>query len=122
VAVLVNFGGDIAANKPPQNKPFWGVGIEDKGHAKKAKGIVQFKQGGIATSGDAKRFLLKGKKRYGHILNPKTGWPIAAAPNAITVLANSCVEAGILSTLAMLQGKNAEKFLQAEGVQYRVQR
>lgn len=121
-ALLVNFGGDIAANKPPHNKAYWSIGVEDKAQEKKAQAIIQFPQGAIATSGDVKRYLLKGKKRYSHILNPKTGWPVAKAPSTVTVIANTCTEAGILATLAMLHGKQAEKFLAREAVDYRVQR
>ncbi len=122
VAVLVNFGGDIAASKPPKVKGVWAIGIEDKAKEEQATGIIHFKRGGIASSGDAKRYLLKAGKRYGHILNPKTGWPIANAPRAVTVLANTCTQAGILSSLAMMQGKRAKAFLEAEGVQFNIQR
>lgn len=119
--VLVNFGGDIAATARTDGK-HWRVGIEAKDKCDIAENVVNFLQGGIATSGDAKRVIIQGNKRYGHILNPKTGWPIANAPRAITVLANTCTEAGILSTLAMLQGAKAEALLDKEGIQYWIQR
>ena len=57
-------------------------------------------------------------KRLGHILNPKTGWPVAGAPGSVTVVAPTCLEAGTLSTLAYLQGTGARDFLEAQGVQY----
>ena len=47
----------------------------------------------------------------------RTGWPVTGAPRAVTVAASSCLEAGILSTLAMLHGEEAERFLGAEGAQ-----
>ena len=59
-------------------------------------------------------------KRLGHILNPKTGWPIEGAPRSVTVIAPTCVEAGTLSTLAYLQGPGAREFLEAEGAQFRI--
>ena len=121
LALLVNFGGDIAATARANGK-HWRVGIEAKDRLDTAEGILQFSQGGIATSGDARRVIIQGNRRYGHILNPKTGWPIANAPRAITVLANTCTEAGILSTMAMLQGANAEALLDEEDIQYWVQR
>jgi len=62
-AILVNFGGDIAARKPPKEKGVWAIGIEDKSKEEKARGLIHFKQGGIATSGNAKRYLLKAGKR-----------------------------------------------------------
>jgi thiamine biosynthesis lipoprotein len=120
--LLVNFGGDIVANRPPSGKPAWQIGIEVKDTEKQAEQVVAIREGGLATSGDSRRFLLKNGKRYGHILNPKTGWPVANPPRSVTVLAKTCTEAGIISTMAMLQGKHAEKFLKQQGVKYWVQR
>jgi len=76
-----------------------------------------FADGAIATSGDARRFLLKDGVRYSHILNPRTGWSVEAPPRSVTVAAPTCTEAGLLSTLAMLHGAEAEQFLREEGVQ-----
>jgi thiamine biosynthesis lipoprotein len=74
--------------------------------------------GALATSGDSRRFLLKDGQRYGHILDPTTGWPVVDAPRSVTVAAPSCTQAGMLATLAQLSGRDAEEFLAAQGVQY----
>lgn len=108
---LINFGGDLLATKPRTNKAPWSVGIEHPAFKNQANTVISFFKGGIATSGDANRFLIKDKKRYGHILNVKTGWPIEKAPRSITVASETCLKAGMVATLAMLQGKNAEDFL-----------
>ncbi|WP_340681158.1 FAD:protein FMN transferase, partial [Paraglaciecola sp.] len=71
-----------------------------------------------ATSGDARRFLVKDGLRYSHILNPKTGYPIINAPRSVTVAASHCIEAGLLATLALLHGQYAEVFLQQQNVQF----
>lgn len=117
--ILINFGGDLAVSGAQKNQQAWQVGIEapnpkaetpdQKAEANK---ILEIAAGALATSGDAKRFLLCNGKRYGHILNPKTGYPIENAPRSITVAGSTCVQAGTLSTLALLQGENAEIFLQ----------
>ena len=79
-------------------------------------GMLELANGALATSGDARRFLMKDGVRYGHILgDPRTGWPIKNTPRSVTVAAPSCVEAGMIATLAMLQGKRAEAFLKREG-------
>jgi thiamine biosynthesis lipoprotein len=41
---------------------------------------------------------------------------IIGAPRAVTVAAPTCVEAGVMSTLAMLQGTGCEAFLKQEGM------
>jgi thiamine biosynthesis lipoprotein len=80
--------------------------------------MVQIARGGLATSGDANRFLIKDGVRYSHILNPKTGYPITAAPASVTVAGENCTQAGLLATLSLLQGNNAEAFLRAQGLQH----
>jgi FAD:protein FMN transferase len=116
-AALVNFGGDLAANRPPAAAP-WQVGVERPDSEREARLLLEFSRGGLATSGDTHRFLLRAGVRYGHILNVRTGWPIAHAPRSVTVAASSCVEAGMLATLAALQGEAAEAFLSTQTVRY----
>lgn len=112
--LLVNFGGDIATNGAlcPHE---WTVGVEAPGGG--VSRVLRIAGGAMATSGDARRFLLKDGIRYGHILDPRDGWPVRDAPRSVTVAARSCVEAGMLSTMAILHGAGAEEFLAAQGVQ-----
>ena len=56
--------------------------------------------------------------RYSHILNAKTGWPIVLAPRSITVVAPQCIQAGILATLALMQGEQAESFLTEQEIKF----
>ena len=78
-------------------------------------------RGALATSGDSRRFVFRDGHRYSHILDARTGWPVRNAPHSITVAADTCTQAGTLTTLAMLQGENAERMLQASGMQYWLQ-
>lgn len=115
---LINFGGDLLALGPQEGDRPWRVGIESlAGDGATAKQI-DLDVGALATSGDARRFLLKDGKRHGHVLDPKTGWPVADAPRSVTVAAPTCTEAGMLATLALLRGSDAAAFLDAQGVQY----
>lgn len=116
---LVNFGGDLFAGGPRRGDRPWGVGVDDPdrtGHA--AAYRIEIARGGLTTSGDARRFVMHEGRRLGHILDPRTGWPVVGAPRAVTVLAPTCLEAGTLSTLAILQGPGAREFLEAQGVQF----
>ncbi|MEQ8205345.1 MAG: FAD:protein FMN transferase [Woeseia sp.] len=116
---LVNFGGDLATAGASDAFPPWQVGIETPDSSgQRADRLIKLTNGGLATSGDARRFLTKDGKRYSHILNPLTGWPIEHAPRSVTVAADTCTQAGMLATLAMLQGAEAESFLEAQGVQH----
>ncbi len=116
---LVNFGGDIACQKPKADNSPWLIGVDDPQHTgEKSIGQIALYHGGLATSGDARRYLLKDGKRYSHILDPHTGYPVPDAPSSVSVIANTCIEAGMLSTFAMLQGKSATEFLDAQDVKY----
>ena len=121
--VLINFGGDIVATAPPASREHWLIGIEPLALGQnKIPPKVALKHGGVATSGDSKRFLQYKGKVLSHVLNPKTGWPVTDAPASVTVLANNCTQAGMLSTLAMLQGQGAEEFLESQQVEHWIQR
>lgn len=112
--VLVNFGGDLRVTGPRPGGP-WRAAIESTGD-ETPEGMLEFTSGAVTTSGDARRFLIRDGIRYSHILDPRTGWPVRDPPRSVTVFAPTCIEAGFLSTLAMLQGSKARDFLRAEGV------
>lgn len=117
--VLINFGGDLVATGPQLNDIPWCVGVDDPSHTgEQTVGGVQLTKGAFATSGDARRFLIKDNVRYSHILNPKTGSPVEQAPRSVSVMANTCIEAGMLSTFALLQGKGARDFLEEQEVPF----
>ena len=117
VACLVNFGGDLVATRAPTQRRSWKVAIEGE-RPNEPERVLDLKKGALATSGDARRFLLKDGIRYGHILDPVTGWPVTDAPRSVTVAAASCTQAGMISTLAMLQGSAAEEFLESQQLVY----
>jgi thiamine biosynthesis lipoprotein len=120
--LLVNFGGDLRALGRRADGSSWQVGVELPGSVDTAGLDLELGVGALATSGDARRFLLRNGVRYPHILNPRTGWPVMRAPRSVTVLGDTCTEAGLLATLAMLQGDQAEGFLAEQGVQNWVMR
>lgn len=122
VPCLVNYGGDLHANRPPSSKSCWSVGVEAARIDRRTTLSIQLMKGALTTSGDAQRFLLKDGIRYGHVLNPLTGWPVQHAPASVTVAGDSCLQAGILSTLAILKGADAERFLKEQNVEHWCQR
>jgi len=121
---LVNFGGDLAVTGPRSGARHWRVGIEslqaslDLGAIK----VILLANGALTTSGDSRRYVMHRGTRLGHILDPHTGWPVQGAPCSVTVAADTCVQAGMLSTLGMLQGAGCEAFLEAQEVRYWCQR
>jgi thiamine biosynthesis lipoprotein len=121
-SVLVNLGGDIRAIASAEDRRRWTIGIEKPGRKQgsgaAAVGQVEIAEGGVATSGDSHRFCIVDGVRLGHILDPRTGWPVAGAPRSVSVVADTCTAAGFLATVAILHGLEAETFLGAQGVTY----
>ncbi len=115
---LINFGGDIVADCFSSSDPKWIVGIEPISTNDKERTVIKIRQGAVATSGNSKRFFDYQGRRYGHLLNPKTGYPIENSPLSVTTFAKNCVLAGSFSSLAMLQGLEAEELLEEQGIRY----
>lgn len=115
-AILLNLGGDLRVSGPRHEGKGWHIGLEAINSAHQS-GAITIHGGALATSGDSKRFIEVNGERYGHILNPKSGWPVVGAPRSVTVFAPSALQAGMLSTMAMLQGEGAEVFLKDQQLQ-----
>ncbi len=100
---LVDFGGDLAViGRHPDEQP-WKVGLRDPWQANRALCQLTLSAGGLATSGLYERCIRTATKCYGHILHPRTGWPVDATWASVSVLAPQCLVAGTLSTVSLLQ-------------------
>lgn len=120
---LINFGGDLRVTGPRRDGRPWMIGIDDPRAT--GVGIVSAQSiahGALATSGDARRFIVARGRRYGHILDPRTGWPVPDAPRSVSVQATTCLEAGMMATFGILNGADAEAYLQSQGVVHYVVR
>lgn len=106
---LVDLAGDIKVIGPHPDDTPWMIGIRNPHDPTRALAQIPMISGGLASSGDYARCFEMNGKRYSHILNPKTGWPVSGLA-AVSVWAEQCVVAGSLATIAML--KEEEKSLQ----------
>jgi thiamine biosynthesis lipoprotein len=110
ISGLVNLAGDIAVSGPPPNESAWIVAIK---HPRKEGAIAKIKlaAGAIAGSGDYERFIEVDGQRYSHLLRPDTGYPAENSFCSVSVIAQSCLIAGSVSTVAMLKGSEGLKWL-----------
>lgn len=114
---LINMGGDIHVIGPHPDGSPWKIGIQSPDDPGSIATNVNLKHGGLASSGDYQRSIVIDGKRYGHILNPKTGWPVEGL-RAVSVVAPQCLIAGSTSTIAMLKGEAGKRWLDEVGLPY----
>jgi len=102
---MVDLGGDIAVLGEPPEGGSWYVGLEDPADARRSFCGIRLKGGSaVATSGDYRRRFECGGKTYGHIIDSRTGYPVAHGTRACSVIAARCTTAGLLSTTAVVLG------------------
>ncbi len=114
---IVELGGDIKVVGPLPNGHGWPVAIRDPGQTDQIVARFKLTSGALTTSGDYERFQLIDGVRYSHLLNPKTGWPVTGL-RAVSIIAEHCVVAGSLATIAMLKANTGLKWLQASGAPF----
>ena len=104
-SALVDFGADLrVAGLPPDGRPAWFIGLDDPSNPGQAWTGLGVRDAAVATSGDYVRKFEIGGRRYGHILDPRTGRPVSNGVRAASVVAPSCTQAGMLSTAAFVLG------------------
>jgi FAD:protein FMN transferase len=102
--VLVDFGQDVRVLGYAPNKTHWLIGLEDASQPGKCWAGVAVTNHAVATSGDYQRHFRLNGRRYGHIIDPRTGYPALNDVRAASIIAPSCTIAGLLSTSACILG------------------
>jgi thiamine biosynthesis lipoprotein len=112
---LVNLGGDVRVIG--RGDPPWRIGIRHPRRFDVSIVALGLPCGGLATSGDYERFVEVDGRRYCHILDPRSGWPVQGLRSA-TVIGDDCLVAGSLATMAMLKGYEGLAWLRSLGVRH----
>lgn len=112
---IVNLGGDIRVVGPHPDGSPWRIGVRDPRRLGALVQMLSLRAGGLASSGDYERCIVVDGERYGHILNPRTGWPVKHLAS-VSVVADLCLVAGSASTIAMLKEKAGPQWLEQMGV------
>jgi thiamine biosynthesis lipoprotein len=102
--VMVDIGQDIRVAGHSVGKDAWYIGLEEPDRPGECWTAVRLTDQAIATSGDYFRSFTVDGRRYGHIIDPRSGLPVSNSCQAVSVIAPNCVMAGILSTAGFILG------------------
>ncbi|MFO7579729.1 MAG: FAD:protein FMN transferase [Nitrosomonas halophila] len=102
---LVDIGGEIRARGTNAQNNSWQVGIEKPlQHGRSLHRVLPLKNTALATSGDYRNFFELDGRRYSHLIDPTTGWPVENGATSVTVLAESVMLADAWATALLVSG------------------
>jgi thiamine biosynthesis lipoprotein len=112
-SAIINAGGDIYCLGTNRNKP-WVIGVKDP---VEMQGLIENEMlisEAIATSGNYEQFFElqatgRAKKRYSHIIDPHTGYPVENNVLSVSVITKNCTTADSLSTAFFIMGLEGVK-------------
>ena len=115
---MVKAGGDLRVMGLPPGKKYWTVFIEDP-QKKGNRPEVRLRSGALSTSGNYENFFVEKGKRYGHLLDPRTGQPVEGI-GSCTLVAPTCLESDAYTTAACILGvqKSRELLSQRYGMRF----
>ncbi|MFQ5681543.1 MAG: FAD:protein FMN transferase [Candidatus Omnitrophota bacterium] len=120
-SALIDAGGDIYCLGKKGKRP-WSVGLRRPRHNGSVSKVFSLVDRAVATSGDYEQFFLYKGKRYTHIIDPRTGYPVDNGIRSVTVFANDCLTADGLATAIFVLGEKKGRALAAkfEGVEVEI--
>ena len=115
---MVKAGGDLRIIGLPPGKNHWIIWLEDP-EKKGQRMPVKLRSGAMSTSGQYENYMMIDGRRYGHLLDPRTGKPIQGIA-ACTLTAPTCFESDAYATAAAVMGvkKSTVKFGDRFGIRF----
>lgn len=103
---LVDLGGNMYAIGSPPGRDAWTIGIRDPESEQAMIGRLSIRDEAVSTSGNYENYVVIGGRRYGHIIDPRTGRPVEHVLG-VTVVAATATAADALSTGMFVLGPEA---------------
>ncbi|MSU24663.1 MAG: FAD:protein FMN transferase [Opitutus sp.] len=105
---FVQLGGDVRTGGRTTDGAAWRAGIEEPDERGGTIAcVVALADQALSTSGDARNFFLSTGRRYGHIIDPRTGRPAGGALASVSVVHASCATSSALATALFVLGADA---------------
>ncbi len=112
---LVNIG-EISSKGLNSRGEAWTIGLDapidgNDRPGEQLQGIfsLPIQASGVVTSGNYRKFYIKDGKKYAHIIDPRTGYPVEHNLLSVTILAPTATEADAYTTYCMVIGLEEAK-------------
>lgn len=107
---LVEIGGEVLSKGGKPDEASWKLAIEKPVSTERAvQRVVEFKDGALATAGDYRNYYEEDGRRYSHIIDPKTEFPIQHNLVSTSVYAEDTMSADAYATALMVMGTDKAK-------------
>jgi FAD:protein FMN transferase len=103
-AGLIGIGGSLYAWNAPPGEDAWRVGVQDPSEGSSIIATLKLRGRAVATSGNYENFFTEGGRTYGHLMDARTGRPAETDILAVTVVADSGMDADAVSTALYVGG------------------
>lgn len=95
---LINLGGNVQTLGTPQGH--WSIGLKKPfAEADALVGAIDVAHKSVVTSGTYERYFEQDGRRYHHILDPQTGYPLDNELDSVTVISSDSLDGDIWTTL-----------------------
>ncbi|MBK9951460.1 MAG: FAD:protein FMN transferase [Candidatus Competibacteraceae bacterium] len=105
---LVSIGGDLRAKGHNGQGQPWTAAIERPTPGQRAvERLIRIGDRAVSTAGDYRNFFEQDGRRYSHIIDPRSGWPVPQTVASVTVIDRLDLNADAADTALMAAGAEA---------------
>lgn len=104
-SAFIDLGGNVHTLGKKANGEPWMIGLQNpRGARGEFIAVLALSDQSVVTSGDYEKYFESGGRRFHHIIDPRTGYPVDSGLMSATVLSRSSMEADALSTAVFVSG------------------
>jgi len=114
---LIAVAGDIMAMGRREDDKPWRIGVQHPREKDKTITVLELSDQYVCTSGDYERFVIREKKRYHHIIDPRTGKPSTGVISATLIGTRGAVTDPLAKVPFILGASEGLKIVKKFGIE-----
>lgn len=108
-SAIISLGGNINVIGTKPDGSDYNIGIKDPDNSSAIISSVSVNDKSVVTSGTYERYVLIDDKKYHHILDTKTGYPVDNNIKSVTIISDNSLDGDALSTICLILGEEKSK-------------